>query len=153
MAKIFFINNQFEILDRKDFSTSLCIKQKKCKPRKIENSIFFNPETITTLTDEEKTSYEGFVKVVPYQAHSSSSGIALFARAFKNKSSVKGIEVNNHGIKIAQYADDTTVFVGDGESVLELLNFLEEVSSLSGLEINASKTEAMEKQPRHPLWF
>ena len=44
----------------------------------------------------------------------------------KNKSSVKVIEVNNHEIKVAQYADDTTVFVRDGESVLELLNFLEE---------------------------
>lgn len=56
---------------------------------------------------------------------------------------MKGIEVNNHEIKIAQYADDTTVFVRDRESVLELLNFLEEFSSLSGLEINTSKTEAM----------
>ena len=70
-------------------------------------------------------------------------GIELFARALKNKSSVKGIEVNNHEIKIAQYADDTTVFVRDRESVLELLNLLEEFSSLSRLEINTSKTEAL----------
>ena len=56
-------------------------------------------------------------------------GIELFARALKNKSCVKGIEVNNHEIKIAQYADDTTVFVRDRESVLELLNLLEEFSS------------------------
>ena len=70
-------------------------------------------------------------------------GIELFARALKNKSSVKGIEVNNHEIKIAQYADDTTLFVRDRESVLELLNILEEFSSLSELEINTSKTEAM----------
>ena len=69
--------------------------------------------------------------------------IELFAKALKNKSSVKGIEVNNHEIKIAQYADDTTVFVLDRESVLELLNLLEEFSSLSGLEINTSKTEAL----------
>ena len=71
-------------------------------------------------------------------------GIELFARALKNKASVKGIRVDDHEIKIAQYADDTTVFVRDMESVLELLDFLSgEFSSLSGLEINTSKTEAM----------
>ena len=70
-------------------------------------------------------------------------GIELFARALKNKTSIKGIQVNNHEIKISQYADDTTIFVRDRESVLELLSFLEELSSLSGLEINTSKTEAM----------
>ena len=70
-------------------------------------------------------------------------GIELFARALKNKASVKGIRVDDHEIKIAQYADDTTVFVRDKESVLELLDFLREFSTLSGLEINTSKTEAM----------
>ena len=70
-------------------------------------------------------------------------GIELFARALKNKASVKGIRVDDHEIKIAQYGDDTTVFVRDKASVLELLEFLREFSSLSGLEINTSKTEAM----------
>ena len=70
-------------------------------------------------------------------------GINLFPRDLKNKASVKGIRVDDHEIKIAQYADDTTVFDRDRESVLELLDFLREFSSLSGLEINTSKTEAM----------
>ena len=70
-------------------------------------------------------------------------GIELFARALKNEASVKGIRVEGQEIKVAQYADDTTVFVRDKESVLELLDFLREFSSLSGLEINTSKTEAM----------
>ena len=65
-------------------------------------------------------------------------GIELFARALKNKASV-----DDHEIKVAQYADDPTVFVRNKESVLELLDFLREFSSLSGLEINTSKTEAM----------
>ena len=66
-------------------------------------------------------------------------GIELFARALKNKASVKGIRVDDYEIKKAQY----DVFVRDKESVLELLDFLREFSSLSGLEINTSKTEAM----------
>ena len=68
-------------------------------------------------------------------------GIELFAKALKNKASVKGTRVDDHETKIAQYADDTTVFVRDKESVLELLEFLREFSSLSGLETNTSKTE------------
>ena len=70
-------------------------------------------------------------------------GIELFARALKNKASVKGIRVDDHEIKVAKYADDTTVLVRDKESVLELLDLLREFSSLSSLEINTSKTEAM----------
>ena len=70
-------------------------------------------------------------------------GIELFARALKNKASVKGIRVDDHEIKVAQYADHTTVFVRDKESVIELLDFLREFSSLSGLEIYTYKTEPM----------
>ena len=70
-------------------------------------------------------------------------GIELFARALKYKASVKGIRVDDHEIKVAKYAVDTTVFVRDKESVLELLDLLREFSSLSSLEINTSKTEAM----------
>ena len=71
--------------------------------------------------------------------------IELFARALKKRASVKSIRVDDHEmhVKVAQYADDTTVFVRDKESVLELFDFLREFSSLSGLEINTSKTEAM----------
>lgn len=62
-------------------------------------------------------------------------GIELFARALKNNASIKGIQVNNHEVKAVQYADDTTIFVHDRELVHELLSFLQEFSSHSGLEI------------------
>ena len=103
--------------------------------------IFYNDVSSCIINNSHASTFpykEGCVRVVPYQEYSS-----LFARALKNKSSVEGIKVNSHEIKIAQYADDTTVFVRDRESVLELVNFLEEFSPLSGLEINTSKTEAM----------
>ena len=69
--------------------------------------------------------------------------IDLFARALKNDQSIKGINVETKEIKITQYADDTTVFVKDEESVEQLLRLLDEFKSLSGLEINTSKTDAM----------
>ena len=65
-------------------------------------------------------------------------GIELFARALK-----KGINVETTEIKTTQYADDTTVFVRDEESVEQLLRPLDEFKLISGLKINTSKTEAM----------
>ena len=47
-------------------------------------------------------------------------GIELFARALKNDQSIKGVNVETKEIKIMQYADDTTVFVKDEESVEQL---------------------------------
>ena len=41
------------------------------------------------------------------------------------------------------YADDTTVFVNDTDSILHLLNMLQKFSSISGLQVNTSKTEAL----------
>ena len=70
-------------------------------------------------------------------------GIELFARALKNDQSIKGINVETKEIKITQYADDTTVFLRDEESVEKVLRLLDEFKSISGLEINTSKTEAM----------
>ena len=41
------------------------------------------------------------------------------------------------------YAVDTTVFVRDLDSITHLLNMLEKFASISGLQINTSKTEAL----------
>ena len=70
-------------------------------------------------------------------------GTELFARALKNASTIHGINVGPQEIKIMQYADDTTVFVRDRESITQLLKLLEEFKTNCGLEINTSKTEAL----------
>ena len=70
-------------------------------------------------------------------------GIELFARALQKESNIKGIPVGKNEIKITQYADDTTVFLRDFESVSQLLKLLGDFKSVSGLEINTHKTEAM----------
>ena len=70
-------------------------------------------------------------------------GIELFGRALKNNQSIKGILVNNHEIKVTQCADDITFVVRDRNSVVQLLDLLQNFSLLSGLEINTTKTEAM----------
>ena len=72
-------------------------------------------------------------------------GIELFKRTLKKDHSIKGINVETKEIKlkITQYADDTTVFLRDEESVEQVLRLLDEFRSIFGLEINNSKTQAM----------
>ena len=69
-------------------------------------------------------------------------GIELLARALKSND-IKGIVVGGKEIKVTQFADDTTVFVNDHQSVINLLKLLSEFKHTSGLEVNTSKTEAM----------
>ena len=57
----------------------------------------------------------------------------------KSNNDIKGIAVDGKEIKVTQFADDTTVFVNDHQSVINLLKLLKHTS---GLEINTSKTEA-----------
>ena len=44
-------------------------------------------------------------------------GIEILARAIKNDASIKGIKVGEKEIKVSLYADDTTVFVRDLDSI------------------------------------
>lgn len=69
--------------------------------------------------------------------------LELLAQNIKHDKRIKGISINNKEVKICQYADDTTCFLKDSESVEQLLHKLELFSRCSGLEINRSKTEAL----------
>ena len=70
-------------------------------------------------------------------------GIEILARAIKNDAGIKGIKVGEKEIKVSLYADDTTVFVRDLDSIAHLLSLLYKFRNLSGLEINTKKTEGM----------
>ena len=56
---------------------------------------------------------------------------------------IKGIRVSNKEIKLSQYADDTTSFCKDIESLGKLLELLDLFKYGSGLKLNQSKSEAM----------
>ena len=58
-------------------------------------------------------------------------GIEVLANAVRSKNMIKGIKVG----------DDTTVFVRDLDSISGLLVLLNHFRNLSGLEVNAIKTE------------
>ena len=52
-------------------------------------------------------------------------GVQILANAITNSDQIKGIQIDRkHTIKIIQYADDTTVFVKDVNSLNELFGIL-----------------------------
>ena len=61
----------------------------------------------------------------------------------KKNPNIEGIRVGAREIKITQYADDTTVFLKNPESMSHLLDLLEKFERCSGLKINHTKSEAM----------
>ena len=71
------------------------------------------------------------------------TGIEILAKAIKNDTAIKGINVGEKEIKVSLCADDTTVFVRDLDSVDQLLTLPENFKNLSGLEINTTKSEGM----------
>ena len=109
-------------------------------------SIFYNDVSSCVLNNHASTFFplhRGVRQGCPLPGVLFVLGIDMFGRALKNNNSIKGILVNNHEIKVTQYADDTTIFVRDRDSVVQLLDLLENFSLLSGLEINTAKTEVM----------
>ena len=60
-------------------------------------------------------------------------GLELFARAIKCDDLIKGIRIGEKEIKTTMYADDTTVFVSDPNSIGHLLDMPEKFASTSGL--------------------
>ena len=67
----------------------------------------------------------------------------ILSRSIKNDPSIKAIQFNKYELKISQYANDTTVFVLDLDSVTSLLRVLSDFKEHSGQEINTTKTEVM----------
>ena len=70
-------------------------------------------------------------------------GLELLARSIKRDNLIKGIIIGEREITVSMYAVDTTVFVHDLDSITHSLNMLEKLASISGLQINTSKTEAL----------
>ena len=60
----------------------------------------------------------------------------------RSDSSVKGFRIKHIQIKLSAYADDTTFFVKDSQSVQRILKLMKEFQVFSSLTINVEKCEA-----------
>lgn len=69
--------------------------------------------------------------------------VELLAIRIRECRDIRGLNISGQVIKISQYADDTTVFVRDSDSMKVLMGVLAEFSKVSGLELNLSKSKLM----------
>ena len=59
----------------------------------------------------------------------------------KNDPKVKGLNIFKHKFSYTAYADDSTFFLEDRKSIIELMNELNTFSNFSGFKINTTKCE------------
>ena len=69
--------------------------------------------------------------------------IELLSYSIRDNKNISGIHVNKAEIKLIQYADDTTCVLRDEESGSYLFTVLNNFSSVSGLKLNISKSQAV----------
>ena len=64
----------------------------------------------------------------------------VMAREIKNKSTIHGITLNNLETVIAQFADDTQLFLDTKRSVEEVIKMLTDIETNTGLKVNYEKS-------------
>ena len=70
--------------------------------------------------------------------------IELLAHSIRRSKEIKGITIGeNKEVKLSQYADDTTLFLSDAQSVSNLFDLLSLFEKCSGLKINQTKSEML----------
>jgi len=90
--------------------------------------IFYNNVTSCVLSNGHASEFfaleRGARQSCPLSGLLFAIGIEVLANAIRNKTTIKGIKVGQKEIKASSYADDTTVFVRDLDSIPELLVLL-----------------------------
>ena len=72
--------------------------------------------------------------------------VELLSAALKAHPEIQGLVINNSEYLISQYADDSTLILGDDEKSLNMaLHIMDYFAGCSGLRANFDKT--------HVLWF
>ena len=69
--------------------------------------------------------------------------VEILANSIRNDQLIARIDIKGKVCKLSQYADDTSCFVRDTDSVAKRFEKLETFKRCSGLELNKTKTEAM----------
>lgn len=69
--------------------------------------------------------------------------VELLATLVRRSLEIRGLEVAGTSIRVSQYADDSTFFVNDLDSLTPLLHLIESFSKFSGLTVNLQKSHLL----------
>ena len=88
------------------------------------------------------TPKRGIRQGCPLSAYLFIIAVELLAASIRNDKKIKGVNIGKQEIKLSQYADDTTCYLADEDSLRLLLLKLGLFFACSGLRINLKKTKA-----------
>ena len=67
--------------------------------------------------------------------------VEILAICIRKSRNIRGLQIGNEIIKISQFADDTTCFISNEQSIINLFDILKLFYHCSGLKCNVEKTE------------
>jgi hypothetical protein len=114
--------------------------------RKWVKTIYNNTEACVTNNGFSSTYFNlerGVRQGCPLSAYLFIMVVELLSNKIRKDDSIKGIKIGNKETKIAQMADDTTIFVEDINSLENFLKLTIVFQKYAGLKLNTTKTEAM----------
>jgi hypothetical protein len=69
--------------------------------------------------------------------------LEVLARAIRQQTEIKGIQIGKEEVKISLFADDMIVYLSDTKnSTRELLDLINSLSAVAGYKINSNKSMA-----------
>ena len=107
--------------------------------------VILNQQESCVLNGSQSTGYfplqRGVRQGDPISAYLFIMVIEVFFTMVRKNPNIKGLDILGFKYLLTSYADDTTFFVKDKESALQIFNTFDLFSKYSGLKINKSKCE------------
>jgi hypothetical protein len=125
-----------------------CLKALKFGENFIKNirTLYNNIESCVTNNGYSSQFFKptrGIRQGCPLSALLFITVVELLATAIRNNPKIRGINIDGIEWKIGQYADDTSLFIQDENSLSLVLLLIDKFSTCSSLRMNRDKSEAM----------
>lgn len=74
-----------------------------------------------------------------------------FSHSIRQHEGISGISIKGNCYKVSQYAEDTTLFLKEGQSLETALGVIDDFHKVSGLRLNIAKTQGLKVNSAAPL--
>ena len=105
------------------------------------SKLLFKNQEFCIINDGNTTKYFKLEKGTRQGDPISAYLFILVFLSIKENKKIKDLDISNYTFLYPAYADDTTFFLKDKESLIEVMKVFDMFSSLSGLKPNKSKYE------------